>query len=615
MANSRLPLHRVPGMARARLAPLALACLALLAACGGASDPGSTSAPADTGSGAGSSVTATPGTDSTTVSPGPVDGSDVVIPIDGSSSTTTTGPDMGADALTRSAQQAKVSWIEAETGRLGGGARLLSVSNASNGSSVGWFHVQGAYVELSVDAGNGGVFNLFMRYANGNPTARNLSVYINGVRTLQLSLPSTGSWTTFNEGQVGQLTIPAGVVKLRFQRDSVDEPSADVDRFRFEKIAQLPSSPAPAPAPAPTPAPAPAPAPTPAPAPAPAPTPAPAPAPTPAPAPAPAPTPAPAPAPTPAPAPAPVVAPAPSTMSNLPAVNISLIPAPRPGSSTRDVVYTGEMPKRDAEPAVGAFRNVCQYSHMNFDDALVFPGKQAATHLHTYFGNTSTRFDSTPSSLANSGQGTCRGGIINRSAYWVPSMIDTRNGRPLAPTYINVYYKTGYAGIADAAVKAWPQGFRMIAGSSSSKGVQANIWYTCNGGSRQDFIPSCDGTVTMDVEFPQCWDGVNLSAPDNKSHVAYPSGGRCPSTHPVATPELSIHVLYATTYGNSSTWRLSSDQNGAPAGSSGHADWIHAWDQDIMNTWVTRVINPGLSGGSHMLGDGRIMTCNFAGCF
>jgi len=294
-------------------------------------------------------------------------------------------------------------------------------------------------------------------------------------------------------------------------------------------------------------------------------------------------------------------------------VNTALIPAPKPGSGSLDIVTTGEMPYRDAG-GIGAFRSVCQYSHMNFDDALVFPGVQGAAHLHTYFGNTGSRFDSTAQSIGNSGGGSCRGGTANRSSYWVPSMIDTRNGRPLAPGNIHVYYKTGYNGIADAAIKPWPKGFRMIAGASSSRVAQSQIIYRCNDGPSQSFIPTCNGTVVMSVAFPQCWDGVNLSSPDHKSHVAYPSGGRCPSSHPVPTPELTINVEYSTSYGDSSTWRLSSDINGAPAGSSGHADWINGWDEQLMNTWVTHIINRGLSGGSHMLGDGRVMTCRFPGC-
>jgi Domain of unknown function (DUF1996) len=295
-------------------------------------------------------------------------------------------------------------------------------------------------------------------------------------------------------------------------------------------------------------------------------------------------------------------------------INSVLIPSARPGSNMVDIVRTGEMPYGDAG-GIGAFRNVCQFSHMNFDDALVFPGRQGASHLHTYFGNTSTRFDSTIDSLQAAGGSTCRGGIANRSAYWVPSMIDTRDGRPLAPEKIDVYYKTGYAGIANAAIKPWPRGFRMITGSANSTAAQPGIIsYVCNGGTKQDSIPNCTGTMTMMVTFPQCWDGVNLSAPDNKSHVAFPSGGRCPSSHPVPTPELALHVHYATTYGSSATWRLSSDAAGAPAGTSGHADWIHAWDTALMDTWVRLVINRGLSGGSHIIGDGSVMTCNFAGC-
>jgi hypothetical protein len=194
-------------------------------------------------------------------------------------------------------------------------------------------------------------------------------------------------------------------------------------------------------------------------------------------------------------------------------------------------------------------------------------------------------------------------------------MIDTRDGRPLAPQNIDVYYKTGYAGIRDADIRPWPRGFRMIAGSASSTSAQNGIiGYSCNRGPDQPSIPNCSGTVTMSVTFAQCWDGVNLSSPDHKSHVAFPSGGRCPSSHPVPTPELALHVHYATTHGDSSTWRLSSDVNGAPAGSSGHADWIHGWDPTLMDTWVRMVVNRGLSGASHILGDGRVMTCNFPGC-
>jgi hypothetical protein len=302
-------------------------------------------------------------------------------------------------------------------------------------------------------------------------------------------------------------------------------------------------------------------------------------------------------------------------MTDFTPVNAALIPAPRPGSTTPDTPHIGVFGARDAG-GIGAFRSVCQFSHMNFDDALVFPGQPNATHLHTYFGNTGARFDSTAQSLATSGGSTCRGGTANRSAYWVPTMIDTRSGRPLVPQLIHVYYKTGYNGIRDDQIQPWPQGLRMIAGSSSSRSAQPQVRYSCLGSAGQSFIPSCPAgsVVTMDITFPQCWDGVNLASPDHKSHVAYPSGGRCPASHPVPTPELSLHLHYTTAFGDSSTWRLSSDFRGAPPGSSGHADWVNAWDPAIMQTWVRRLLNAGLSGGSNLIGDGRTLSCTFPGC-
>jgi Domain of unknown function (DUF1996)/Thrombospondin type 1 domain len=300
--------------------------------------------------------------------------------------------------------------------------------------------------------------------------------------------------------------------------------------------------------------------------------------------------------------------------ASMPVINNSLIPTRLPGSTTLDIINSGEMPTKDPG-GIGAFRNVCQYSHMNYDDAIVYPGVQNATHLHTYWGNTNTNYLSTPENIRNSGGSTCRGGIANRSAYWIPSMIDIREGRPIAPKFINVYYKTGYGGVSDESIKTFPKWFRMLAGSAKSTSAQSNIYYSCDGeySTRSDFIINCANELWMHVGFPQCWDGKNLDSADHKSHIVFPSDW-CPATHPVALPEISYNIIF-NSKGNSGNWRLASDTNGAPAGSSGHGDWMEAWDPAVMNTWVTQVINKGLSGGSHILWDGRVMSCNFPGCF
>jgi hypothetical protein len=368
-----------------------------------------------------------------------------------------------------------------------------------------------------------------------------------------------------------------------------------VGRNKVCQVAMATSAPAPAPA-----TPAPAPAPVTAPAPAPSATPAPAPVTAPVPAPAPA-TPAPAPSPVPAPAPAP------STGGSTTTVNASLIPAAAGGSPDRRIRNSGEMPYRDPD-GMGAFRTVCQYSHMNFDDPLVYPGQPGRAHLHVFFGNTAVTGNSTPESIRTTGNGSCRGGIVNRSAYWAPALIDTRTGAPIRPAAdADIYYKTGYALFGqNSAVQAFPVGFRMIAGDAKSQVQQRHTYFECHTNGQTGGIPSCaGGELRQIIEFPQCWDGVNLSSPDHRSHIVYANNGSCPATHPAHMPEITMIIKYNVPASGASTWRLSSDINGAPAGSSNHGDWVNGWEQEVLETFVSRVIRQGLSGGSHIVGDGR----------
>ena len=57
----------------------------------------------------------------------------------------------------------------------------------------------------------------------------------------------------------------------------------------------------------------------------------------------------------------------------------------------------------------GNFRNYCDFSHMNYDDPIVYPGQPGAAHLHSFFGNTGVNARTTTGSLRTSGNGTCWG--------------------------------------------------------------------------------------------------------------------------------------------------------------------------------------------------------------
>lgn len=321
-------------------------------------------------------------------------------------------------------------------------------------------------------------------------------------------------------------------------------------------------------------------------------------------------------------APPPTTPPPPS--SGGPVVNEVLIPA---GSAGSGVSRIGASPYATlAGDGSASFRVNCAYSHMNFDDPIVFPGRSRATHLHIFFGNKGAAASSTPESIRTTGNSTCSGGTANRSAYWAPAVINTATGAPVISDssatdrehFLQVYYKTGYDGIVPTTVANFPAGLRMIAGTSTSTGPQPGIvTYSCLDNSNrhllnQSSFPNCAAgqIFLMAVEFPQCWDGVNLDSPNHKSHMAYgvgwPDKG-CPSSHPVPLAQITQNFRYRVPAGGMSAWRLSSDMYSGPAGYSGHADWMNGWDAPTFQRVVTNCYRTVIDCRMNLLGDGQML--------
>lgn len=325
------------------------------------------------------------------------------------------------------------------------------------------------------------------------------------------------------------------------------------------------------------------------------------------------PTPSPAPSPTPAPTPTPTPTPTPApTPSLMPVVDTSKNMIPAEGFSELRVKSSNEPLYENGNE--GAFRISCAPSHMNNDDPMVFPNMKNATHHHTYYGNTSVQYNSDLSKLSTTGNSTCWGGIMNRSAYWHPTLIDTKTNSPVLPEGGAIfYYKTGYNGVPITAIAAPPTGLRMLAGNprGTTEAQKRSTFYQCmSNGRRVESIPNCSAgdTMQMEVEFPQCWDGKNLDSPDHISHMAEANGG-CPASHPVAIPRITLNLRFKVKTNNEAlNWRLSSDNyafNGSNAGYSGHADWVNAWDEGFMRGIVKNCLNSGRDGRAHLLCDGR----------
>jgi hypothetical protein len=294
-----------------------------------------------------------------------------------------------------------------------------------------------------------------------------------------------------------------------------------------------------------------------------------------------------------------------------PTIDASKIPAPNPGFDTVRIRPTTDF---GVASDIGAFREICDFSHMRFDDPLVYPGQPGRSHLHTFFGNTGTNAGSTDLSITTQGNSTCAGGLANRSAYWVPALIDTRAAAPVKPNGVIVYYKTGYQ-VPAAIVKPLPQGLHMIAGNAKASGPQPFASWSCVHGGEDltgSEIQHCPvgSQLWMRIIFPQCWDGANVDSADHKSHMAYAADHACPSTHPVALPEVSFNVMYDVTDANAPfAWRLSSDMYdpGAPGGYSIHGDYWFGWDLATSNTWWQNCDVASKDCHGYLLGDGRTL--------
>lgn len=247
--------------------------------------------------------------------------------------------------------------------------------------------------------------------------------------------------------------------------------------------------------------------------------------------------------------------------------------------------------------AVGQFVAECDYSHSLPDDPIVFPGEPGRSHLHDFFGSRSASAISTVDSLRES-ETSCDVGA-DTASYWSPSVF--LDGVQIEPRAAIAYYRAG-VGVDPSAVADLPDGLAMIAGDQSAVGNQSTnvVGWSCGGSSRRSAEPplcSPDAPLRVEVTFPDCWNGVDASVEGHRRHVHYSRDGRCPSSHPVAIPQLTFAVIYPL-WGDVSSLRLAS---GAPH--TAHADFLNAWDPDRLATEVELCVRRGAVCG---ISDGRL---------
>ncbi|MEM9616033.1 MAG: DUF1996 domain-containing protein [Actinomycetota bacterium] len=265
----------------------------------------------------------------------------------------------------------------------------------------------------------------------------------------------------------------------------------------------------------------------------------------------------------------------------------------------------------------GRFHEVCQFSHLAYDDPIVFPGQPGATHLHMFFGNTRTNAFSTADSILNEGGSTCGKGELNRTAYWIPALFDG-NHNVIVPEEFMVYYQNSRTENQDVVL---PDDLRFVHGEAHAPQPQQMvdpnapneklIFFSCGwyaGRNTQNVIPNCDndGFLEMSIRFPYCWNGREDSG-DHKSHVVYPSesrggywkGDSCPASHPIELPRIRYRVFFDVRDFTTSTTQayLSSDVDHMTGqvkqgGTTWHGDWFGGWHRETADILVENCIHP-----------------------
>ena len=132
---------------------------------------------------------------------------------------------------------------------------------------------------------------------------------------------------------------------------------------------------------------------------------------------------------------------------------------------------SGPLPE-DAAPEgvaldIGNFVAHCRFSHQLPDDPIVHADHPGASHLHTFFGNTTTDAGATHATL-RAGSTTCRM-PQDASGYWVPALY--QDGHEVRPRSVTVYYRT--TPLTDPAeIQPFPAGLKYVAGDASATSAQ-----------------------------------------------------------------------------------------------------------------------------------------------
>ncbi|EJP68966.1 hypothetical protein HC256_000934 [Beauveria bassiana] len=266
-------------------------------------------------------------------------------------------------------------------------------------------------------------------------------------------------------------------------------------------------------------------------------------------------------------------------------------------------------------------------------DPIVNP-KDVSAHAHSLHGSSGLSASADGSALKAGKCTSCRV-EQDKSAYWTPSLYfqDSDTGKFELVTQVGgmlAYYL-----LNGENIKAFPDDFRMIAGSNARRAYTAgnpeqadpdkSLWHSM-GEPKQHILEqralgfnclnydkqaegtlyrhkmpdkayldaNCKDGIRLEIMFPSCWNGKDTDAKDHKSHMAYPDlvmTGTCPEGYETRVPSLMFETIWSVSPYKDRNGRFVFS-NGDTEGYAYHADFMMGWDRDFLQQAVETCVNP-----------------------
>lgn len=270
----------------------------------------------------------------------------------------------------------------------------------------------------------------------------------------------------------------------------------------------------------------------------------------------------------------------------------------------------------------------CFYDHSLKDDPIMDPGRPGASHLHDFFGNTTTNANSTRASML-AGSTNC---VVSSdtAGYWAPAAF--RNDGTRIPYQhetngdMRAYYLNN---IAEGRVSTVPPDLKMIAGNPHATAPlpKAQVGWNCGASGAYttptvarpyDCTPYFNGNngfcpggctfstgVTLKIDFPRCWDGIATG----NGHMSYATRAGCLAVNgqqwiPQVSERFHLGVMNPCYVATPCTFDTvtdaavnlsfaSLDPGGLAPYYTAHADFWNTWNQAALTGFVDKCLQPG----------------------